>query len=1374
MSIATELWFKNLHENKPSRAKKKLNEVTRSGAEATFQYMADNGTRIQTEFDELFDGKMRIALPLVGTDVKNLIMIVNALKTEGWHPPYVNSGPAVAFPTKVVAQKKRRLGGEEYYDELRVASLEIERTYDFTIPAGPRKGEAIEKTDKTTMSRAIRKLVKQGKIDRELLHWWEQKQTFFTKDEESYNDIENMFEGQHEGDKWKLLISRHPVDVLRMSDIGDIRSCHSEGSDYFQCAVQESIGNGLIAYLVKTEDLEEFVRFDPHMRQALALVKRTLEYKPRFDTIHKNLNDAENLAMVLEILKTDWNNPTRQGANRVPPEAIELVTIDMLRDAVHAKLENKPWPGLDDVPPKPLEDFDQQEIFRDRDRNIPGITAGSRLRLRKFFDTANGDWFTVPEDRIYGRADTRFKTAAREWAWEQQKHLFVEDGADEMELPRSEYLQRYGGSYEDTSDGYLLNKFFSMSGTHVEQYRGDVEHIYDEEGENAFDQMEEELQEVLNAVQNRAEHVHFHAEVSHDYEEPMVHGGADVEFSFDIEWEGAVHPGMRQDNYTWPDEERDYATIPKPWGGDWAERNGFQKILDDALGEYSDDTEWEVSSDTIDVRFRFSFEHTTPDDYDSFAETLLDDVDDSYDEKFERIRRALVEENYLPPNDFDRLIDDIKEQSKELTNWDVIGIDEDDDYDGEIWFTFAPEPVPGTLIPMTQLPPALGNTVHALAQVFGNSGTVERRQVNPGVAFYNEMSRNLKALEDAANGYAEEQLEFDFGEKYNRPTYEGIDFGTAQVRLDLDATGLVSFHMKVRVEAADSEEEIEGAFKFMQFIDQYPEQVIKGVSDTFEAFVQNKLEHLKAKEEVYLKSIMRVPLRYKLDSKFGTQADGGDEGAEQAILVAMWVRDNWSQFRKPEKYTAIDQYLRPLVIGSKRPYGSWDNAAETPDLWNGAVRAKMREMKIPNANNYEWGGDWRPAPGIPAQLQNRMGMSPEESHEAENTLQGLSDEERSNAMDALVRGDREEFVRIIRGSVNESLRTTTRKHGFVGKAPAPSQRRHLPATPAPRDVYVDILTNTFSAKEMKDILAMQGYNPNGERREHFIPQIEWTEEGGWKHLTPAGLEFLYDKLLLKRPDPESIEEQINRIDQMLTEREPIDLRIYKVALGCVVDTTIAGLDSQIENQIRGIEEVTTVRNRVEMERNVGASALYRVYEVKFELYGQQARDTYRDSVLVPAIEKEVTGVTVRDRGMPELADSPLREWGGLGYSAPPYDHYLPTMPTPAVGLQSVLEDWAEGGVQVYDTPMNTNQMQYHVMMAVEDIWQYCRRYYRGTKTDFDGRYRHFIKDGPQMPVYIALGQNGRAKITGNEDLIWFAKRAGLEELPVFFSYQKQV
>ena len=86
------------------------------------------------------------------------------------------------------------------------------------------------------------------------------------------------------------------------------------------------------------------------------------------------------------------------------------------------------------------------------------------------------------------------------------------------------------------------------------------------------------------------------------------------------------------------------------------------------------------------------------------------------------------------------------------------------------------------------------------------------------------------------------------------------------------------------------------------------------------------------------------------------------------------------------------------------------------------------------------------------------------------------------------------------------------------------------------------------------------------------------------------------------------------------DREPIDQRVYKVSLGVIVDLDQAGIDTQIENEIRGIEEVTTVKHLTDFEKSAGSRRVFRVYEIKFELVGQQSRQTYRDSVLVPCCE----------------------------------------------------------------------------------------------------------------------------------------------------------
>jgi hypothetical protein len=91
--------------------------------------------------------------------------------------------------------------------------------------------------------------------------------------------------------------------------------------------------------------------------------------------------------------------------------------------------------------------------------------------------------------------------------------------------------------------------------------------------------------------------------------------------------------------------------------------------------------------------------------------------------------------------------------------------------------------------------------------------------------------------------------------------------------------------------------------------------------------------------------------------------------------------------------------------------------------------------------------------------------------------------------------------------------------------------------------------------------------------------------------------------------------------------------------------------------------------------------------------------------------------------------------------------------------------------------MNTNQMQYHLMASTDELWTYCSREYRAPADVFDAdnvKYQDFIATGADMPVYVAVGMNGKIKITGNEDYVWFARRAGAKDLPVFLSYQKQI
>jgi hypothetical protein len=141
----------------------------------------------------------------------------------------------------------------------------------------------------------------------------------------------------------------------------------------------------------------------------------------------------------------------------------------------------------------------------------------------------------------------------------------------------------------------------------------------------------------------------------------------------------------------------------------------------------------------------------------------------------------------------------------------------------------------------------------------------------------------------------------------------------------------------------------------------------------------------------------------------------------------------------------------------------------------------------------------------------------------------------------------------------------------------------------------------------------------------------------------------------------------------------------------------------------------------------------------------------------------------------------LREFGGIsgfggmsGMLGGIRTRNIRTTETPRKLLSDLMADWRDGSVVAYDVAMNTTDMRYHVMMPVEELIPYSSRVFRAPKDAFDGMYQNFIRQGAQSPVFVAIGKNGRIKITGGEELVWFAERAGLEELPVFLSYQKQV
>ena len=111
-----------------------------------------------------------------------------------------------------------------------------------------------------------------GFSDNPQLTSWTEYYTNPTKGLKKIERLQTLWQ-QKAGDivgAYKLVVSRSPIDVFRMSDFKNIQSCHSPasigaddaGGSYFQCAAAEAYGEGAIAYVVADKDLAALTGVD--------------------------------------------------------------------------------------------------------------------------------------------------------------------------------------------------------------------------------------------------------------------------------------------------------------------------------------------------------------------------------------------------------------------------------------------------------------------------------------------------------------------------------------------------------------------------------------------------------------------------------------------------------------------------------------------------------------------------------------------------------------------------------------------------------------------------------------------------------------------------------------------------------------------------------------------------------------------------------------------------------------------------------------------------------------------------------------------------------------------------------------------------------
>ena len=1464
MDISIGKWFNFVDEARREKKQKKgslvteqreLNEISPRAATEVMDWF--DGDYSKLSFDEMFDGKLRRVISVESEDAIKLYEIVMLLVEKDWELPEDPEWAAISrFPVNTVMQKKRRLGtGEEYEEPIKVADLRLTKSRTLTIPKGPRAGETITKTDETTMSRAI---LKDKGFPQELKDWWNQKQTYYTK-EKQWKQIEQIFlnQGTSKPTGMKVILSRHPLDVLRMSDISNIRSCHSEGSGYFHCAVAESRGHGPVAYLVKPEELErlmsgkalslssentddkrfrativdrlrnaekfwknfkntrdgvgehqpykrffdsngaflwekfakffqeryrvEFAQLDfsaekwftlPNIKAALLAVVTAgdsahisaegemvengyappvapyaddseyaeyerakkiwdqkqeahtwmTQYYKKFPKVAKEL-DVKNTIKKhdrVDAIIDGIQNSSKSAFKSLPTGVRKHLNDEVFIKAAKAAVVGKEWklginfsePVEPEVPESKavenISDLDDQEIFRDKQRSIEGIGAQARVRLRRFGDHEMATEFAVPERRLYGTSVPGFLQAVTKWAWGEQKEEFV-DADGRLMLPEMEDLFRTGGSYEDTKDGTMLNHFFAEGGEG--EYYPDVnveDHDQEDVHQALLEEWSERIEDIVESHNQAAEYSIIYAEV-HDGQE--FGGGAEEIYVSATATCTFIVPLTGATN------------VEDAEDGWYLELNGDDTSMPKIPNTHR--TDWQQLSDFQDILGA------------PFAE---------YEEMEWDVRRAHGKW-YLAV-----VVHTVCRALDDCTNPDDVAYLAE--YISREW-----------------------DENHSEIEERIRRSLVENEYITP--SHYDK-----KAEDEEHKKWAKSLKNFRYYEGEGEMSFSLQNYARTKSYRPTNAMMKMADRWPARQRTPQSTAEVIevdivdvlGGHLASQGLRRYV--VHTGAANQS---LMVELHRLEAEANAYVARQMNFDFG---DPKYDKPADSfGVDLAKSAILSTWLVQPTELTDKQATNRTHNgDRFLgygMEVIIKSADTEEEVEGAFKFVEYLDKNIEKihiafetiyqealeeyREKKKKVEEARGSRERHDGYLAT-IAGYISRMAGTPPRPEWENGEDPRFNS---RLATMLMFYTWDQEAFEhmnKIERATWNDMLQAATVEVPWLS-LPGDDNR-----APTNFEGNVKSALITAGAGYIARNYRWEGpaYGPHFDR--WIEPQGNQPQEDNIGVNDQGQTPVEAAAQAYRNANPESVEEQIMRIDRALNESDnSYDLRIYSVRLLVSIRRDLGGEMMDIQTEIRGIEGVTTVRT-VSTNNSIHRQDSAEI-EIKFELVGTESRTRYLRRVLIPQIMK-IRGLKILQR-KPVSRIKEETERGSITEFMDPSD-VTTSMPTPANSLEDILSDWSEGGVMGYDTAMDTRDMRYHVMLDVDEIWKYCDKVYRGTKSDFDAKYETFIAQGAPTPVFIALGQNGRIKITGGEEIVWFAKKSGLQELPVFFSYQKQI
>ena len=270
-------------------------------SQGVYDYVMQRCGDRSLSFDNLFGKGTRIVVPAMRSSAEGMIgEIVRLFEDSGWQLNFEDSTVSKEITTTIpkgprqgekITQTKTMRIGKALHQALKFVTKYVE-AYDVATKAGTNSdamvadimgltGTPIDDDEEVV---AARKLIKQAEQNLEiprknlkqflpaavnsapalearlpkLIKFWENPDTgadhFRQNPEEAY-----------EKDVPLVMLSRHPIDVTRMSDMSGIRSCMAEDPQYggyFHCAIAEACAGGPIAIMVERDEFERYFGVD--------------------------------------------------------------------------------------------------------------------------------------------------------------------------------------------------------------------------------------------------------------------------------------------------------------------------------------------------------------------------------------------------------------------------------------------------------------------------------------------------------------------------------------------------------------------------------------------------------------------------------------------------------------------------------------------------------------------------------------------------------------------------------------------------------------------------------------------------------------------------------------------------------------------------------------------------------------------------------------------------------------------------------------------------------------------------------------------------------------------------------------------------------